>query len=134
MMNRETGDAIAVLVTKLRPDWDVRGVMAALSQVKDREPGLVAIAAIRCALVPSNRTPAVIALGGAHWSEKPAGGGALRPYDRHACKSCLFPHDPGDECLRADPEATRRGVAAARAALRGQPTTSTPTTTAGGTA
>ena len=122
MMNRETGDAIAVLVGKLRPDWDVRGVMAALSQVRDREPGLVAIAAIRCAMVPSNRTPAVIAMAGAHWGEKPASGSELRPYDRHACKLCRFPHDPGEECLRADPDATRRGVAAARAALRGEPT------------
>lgn len=67
MMNRPEADAIAVLVHQLRPDWDVRGVMAALGQCRDREPADVAIAAVKAASDRKNRTPAVIALAGPHW-------------------------------------------------------------------
>lgn len=67
MMNRDQADAIAVLVSRLRPEWDVRGIMAALADVRDRDADLVAIAAIRAAMVATNRTPAVIPRQGDHW-------------------------------------------------------------------
>lgn len=68
MTTREQGDAIAVLVHALRPDWDVRGIMAALAQCQDREPAALAIASVRAASTDSNRTPAVIPLAGPHWA------------------------------------------------------------------
>jgi hypothetical protein len=72
MMIRAQADAIAVLVHQLRPDWDIRGVMAALADCQDRDAATVAIAAVRAATTASNRTPAVIAMEGPHWGDGPA--------------------------------------------------------------
>ncbi len=67
-MTKRQADALAVLVATLRTDWDPRGIMAALRLCRDRaEAHVVAIAAITAAAIPTNRTPAVIALAGPHW-------------------------------------------------------------------
>lgn len=75
-MNRRTLDAIAVLVIELRREtgqpWDPPGVMAALQPLADHDPAPLAIAAIRAATNPTNRTPAVIGLDGPHWRDTPA--------------------------------------------------------------
>ena len=68
MMNRSQADTIAVLVAALRPGWDVRGIMTALGELRDRDPYDVAQAALNAAAIPTNRTPAVIALPGPHWA------------------------------------------------------------------
>lgn len=119
MMTKGQADATATLVATLRPDWDHAGVMAALAIAKARGPAHeVATAAIRAAAVPSNRTPAVIALEGPHWNRPtaPSAAGTVGPWDQRACARCSWFHDPGP-CLRLEPEAAERGVEAAREAL-----------------
>jgi len=110
MMSREQADAIAVLVHTLRPEWDVRGTMTALAQCREREPSAVAIAAVRAATTESNRTPAVIPLAGPHWDNP----GVTR------APAAPAPFDPTALGVRQPPEVAARGVAAARAALRGE--------------
>lgn len=61
--------ALAALVTHLRPDWDVPGILKAIYAAKDRGDAFrVAHAALYAAETPTNRTPAVIALAGEHWA------------------------------------------------------------------
>lgn len=125
MMTRQQADAITVLVCALRSDWDAKGVLAALAEVRDRDPFVVAVAAIRCASVETNKTPAVIALKGAHWTQQGLGQrGAPTQQPPPFCALCKLPHDVQVPC----PDLSRRGdyaagVAAARAALRSPITT-----------
>lgn len=119
-ISKRQTDAIAVLVAALRDDWDVRGIMAALDQLAHRDPTDVAIAAIRAARVRSNRTPAVIPMQGPHWLDPTSPNPATSPTDTRACRACNFPHPPGTPCMRFDPDAHRRGLAAARDAIRGR--------------
>lgn len=119
MMTKPQADATATLVATLRPDWDHTGIMAALALAQVRGPAHeVAIAAIRAAASPSNRTPAVIPLEGQHWNRPTSQTGAatVGPWDRRSCAKCSWFHDPGP-CLRADPDATERGAEAAREAI-----------------
>jgi len=68
-LDQATARALAALVTLIRPDWDATGIMAALGKVRDRGSAVdVAIAALRVADDPKNRTPAVIVLAGDHWA------------------------------------------------------------------
>ena len=68
-LDQATARALAALVTLIRPDWDATGIMAALGKVRDRGSAVdVAIAALRVADDPKNRTPAVIVLTGDHWA------------------------------------------------------------------
>lgn len=65
--------ALAALVAALRPGWDEAGILAALHQARTRATAVdVAVAALRCAALETNRTPAVIPLDGAHWGEPTA--------------------------------------------------------------
>ena len=96
----DQGRALAHLVTGLRPDWQTPGVLAAIREASTttRDPGAVMLAALQAARVPTNRTPAVIALPGSHWpaprgSEASAGG--LR--DAPACPD--HPTHPAHRCL-----------------------------------
>ena len=72
MTNEINGDqarALAALVATLRPGWDSPGVLAALRDARTKgTPDQVAHAATTAAMDPANRTPAVIALDGAHWA------------------------------------------------------------------
>jgi len=104
MMKRECADAIAVLVHYLRPDWDVRGIMAALASVQDRDPFLVAHAAVNAANATSNRTPAIIAMDGPHWTTT-------------ATKTAPQPPPPLNANPRQPDEVAARGSANARQAL-----------------
>lgn len=75
--------AAAQLVSLLSGDkkWDVVGVRSQLiaARTKASAPDL-AIAAIRCAVNPDARTPAVIGMDGPHWVAVPfAGGRETRP-------------------------------------------------------
>ena len=68
-ISREQAHALATLVYLLRPDWNERGVLKALSDARHLgSPSLLAVAAIRAAGNPRNRTPAVIAMSGEHWT------------------------------------------------------------------
>lgn len=68
MMTRDQAQALTALIHALRPDWDQQGVYAALAKARTMgtAPEL-AIAAIRAADTPINKTPAVIAMQGPHW-------------------------------------------------------------------
>lgn len=67
-ITRDQAEALAELVHALRPEWDPQGILAALAKARDRaDAPTVAIAAIRAAATPTNRTPAVIPLSGDHW-------------------------------------------------------------------
>lgn len=116
-LTQPQADAIAILVSRLRPDWDVRGVMAALAKVRDRDPFLAAVAAVRAAANPTNRTPAVIAMDGAHWlSPAPtAKPGVWQPPPM--CGHCHGIHDVGAPCVRRSPGDYATGAEQARQAL-----------------
>jgi len=67
-------DAIAWLVSTIRPDWGRPGVRAQLDRLPDADPGDLAVVAITAAITRRDqRTPAVIAMGGDHWAHLPSG-------------------------------------------------------------
>lgn len=118
MMTRGQAEATATLIATLRPDWDHRGILAAIQTAAPRHTApQIAIAAIHAATNPTNRTPAVIPLNGPHWNTGPTTGPADGPHDRRPCVICRAPHEPGP-CPRRNPENAQRGAAAARALLR----------------
>lgn len=70
MMTQEQAKMTAALIHSIRPDWDERGIVAALAKALHRaDAGLLAIAAMHAALTPTNQTPAVIAMDGPHWQK-----------------------------------------------------------------
>ena len=79
-INAEQARALAALVAKLRTDWDLPGICKALWDAKTRAGAWdVAHGALHAALDPKNRTPAVIALGGVHWTKgRKLGSGSLQ--------------------------------------------------------
>jgi hypothetical protein len=86
MMTMITDDQIrplAQLVSLLAGEkqWDVVGVRAALVTARRKASAAdLAVAAIRCAVNPDARTPAVIGMDGPHWVAMPfAGGRETRP-------------------------------------------------------
>lgn len=68
MMTKPDAEKIAQDAHAARPEWDTAGIMAALLKVRDRDPQHVRAAALHAARNPANRTPAVIALDGEHWT------------------------------------------------------------------
>lgn len=68
MMTKSDAEAIALDAHATRPEWGVAGIMTALLSVRDRDPQHVRDAALNAARNPANRTPAVIALDGEHWT------------------------------------------------------------------
>lgn len=113
MMNQITrpqADALAALVHELRPEWDVRGIVKALFDARERGSAHdVAHAAINAAADLTHRTPAVIALAGPHWPSRPDVTAPLhfarcdvdghQSYPAHSCGAC-----------RADRLATERAA------------------------
>lgn len=69
MMTKQTAWALAHLVHELRPEWEASGVVAALKRCSDRDPFLVALAAIRATADKDARTPGVIPAAGTHWQD-----------------------------------------------------------------
>ncbi len=67
-MTHTQATQVAAAVHALRPDWDEPGIVDALGRARNRGSGPeLAVAAIRAGADQRNRTPAVIALDGAHW-------------------------------------------------------------------
>ncbi len=63
---------LAAFINALRPDWDKPGVIDALGRARGKGSATaVAIAAIKAASSPTNRTPAVLHLDGEHWRTRP---------------------------------------------------------------
>lgn len=97
MMSRDEAEALAKFIHSLRPDWGEQGIVHALGQARGMAtPATVAIAAIRAADTPSNRTPGVIPLPGPHW---PVTGTTRRrpPTRNETCGTCYLSQD---ECRR----------------------------------
>lgn len=68
-LNPAQAEALATLVRSLRPEWDVPGIKTALWNARDRGTAWdVTHAALYAAGDLSNRTPAIIALAGPHWT------------------------------------------------------------------
>jgi hypothetical protein len=87
--------AIANLIHQLRPEWDTTGIMSALVTARLRvgvTPADLAIAAVKAASNPSNRTPAIIPLDGDHWREhnRPL----TTPQPPGKCQVCHGYHTP----------------------------------------
>lgn len=98
-ITRVQADALAALVASLRPEWDVRGIVKALFDARERGSAHdVAHAAINAAADLTHRTPAVIALAGPHWPSRPDVTAPLhyarcqvdghRSYPAHSCGAC----------------------------------------------
>lgn len=69
--DKETGQAIATLMHRLRPDWDTPGCLAAVAKVNTLDPFNVAMAAIRLCGTPDAQTPMALATrDGQHWRER----------------------------------------------------------------
>lgn len=70
-ISREQGQAIATLMSALRPEWDQPGCLAAVGQLISRDPANVAMAAVRLCATPEARTPGALTNPhGGHWTER----------------------------------------------------------------
>lgn len=59
---------LTLLLASIRGDWHPQGIIKSLQVAKDKGTAAeVAIAAIRAATNPKNRTPAIIPMDGEHW-------------------------------------------------------------------
>ena len=101
-MTQKEAHTLAAFVALIRsrcggPEWHKAGIEDALGRARKVAPAPdLAIAAIRAAREPLNRTPAVIGLEGPHWqgSQTPP----RRPYDANkTCGTCGFSQP---ECRR----------------------------------
>jgi hypothetical protein len=131
--------ALAALIHLMRPEWDIPGISKALFEAKDRGDAFeLTHAALYAAGDLSNRTPAIIALAGMHWTRGrvmgdnpihyarcPEIGHTSFPADNCGlCKHDDLDYVPHDNVPDPDREAVyTRGARAARAALAGAPTT-----------
>ena len=109
---------LASLVHAIRHDWDEAGIRAALQKVIDRPLVDVTAAALAACRRSDQRTPAIIALDGAHWTAPGAPprttGGVIVTYCEHG--------EPGSGCLDCHPR-THSGVTMSdtqRATIRAQ--------------
>jgi hypothetical protein len=108
-LNGTQAEALAVLVRTLRPEWDVPGVKSALFKARDRGNAFEVIhAALYAAEDLANRTPAIIALAGPHWtrgrelgSSNPRGEKCDQPGHEgkpaHNCSYCIADRKARDD-------------------------------------
>jgi len=125
--------ATAELVQALRPDWTVAAVLSVLENAPRRggSIGDLAVAAVRAAIDPDTRVPAVIGADGPHWSHvaRPVGAREMRcpkpghgSYPAHNCGACrVDSFGPSEPVLKRLPDAQIRlnaeGVGSVRAIL-----------------
>lgn len=92
-------DAIVELIASLRPDWDKRGITAALRAATtgglSRCPSRLAVAAVFAATNASNVTPAVIGMRGKHWDAVDPNRATEPPSHGGRCPDCHAYHKPG---------------------------------------
>ena len=72
LISKPQADQLAALAVAIRPvgapTWDAAGVRAAIATVRhDRDLADIAVAVIRLAVNPDERTPARLPNAGAHW-------------------------------------------------------------------
>lgn len=107
-MMKPTAILLAKLVESLRPEWNFHGIMHALGKVCERDPHLTAIAMVTCAQDVDAQTPAAIT-NPVYWPAW-APGVRVAPKIRNAA-------DVLGPLPEIDPQASRRGYLAAKAAL-----------------
>lgn len=111
-ITKDQAQALAALVATLRPDWDAQGVMAALSKARDRGNAYeLAHAAIAAAATPTNRTPAVIGMAGAHWEPPaPAAPSQVPPAGMPRCAAYGHDHETAHNCRTCRAEYLETGI------------------------
>src|SRR5690554_111679 len=126
-LTKPGAERLAAFLRTLRTDWDEPGIVAALARAKDRGDAYqIAIAAVRCAGDPTNRTPAVIAMDGRHW-RPPTADDPLKPPPTPVATSLDRRCDCGLWVVRGEPHRCApvgdpaAGAAKAKAAMRGEP-------------
>lgn len=67
MLEPTERDNLTRLVHSIRPDWDQRGILAALSKCQSFDKQDTIRAALAAAADPDVRTPGVIPKAGSHW-------------------------------------------------------------------
>lgn len=67
MMTKNQAQHLAAIVAETRPDWDQRGIVAALAKVRERDLADTCWAAIRAAENRTAQTPGFIPVDGDHW-------------------------------------------------------------------
>jgi hypothetical protein len=101
-ITQDQAQALAALIHALRTGWEVPGIVKALSDARDRDDAwALTDAALHAARTATNRTPAVIAMDGPHWTAgKPKIGEAYpihfercgiwghASYPKHNCGAC----------------------------------------------
>ncbi|WP_206515563.1 hypothetical protein [Georgenia faecalis] len=118
-LEKNHAQALAAFITTLRPDWDPQGVYVALGKARDHgDAAQVAIAAIRAATTPTNRTPAVIPLQGDHWAVSSTPGTPAPHRGTRAPRCTVYGHEnyPAHNCAGCRTDALTAGVAAANPA------------------
>lgn len=67
-LTKPQAQQLAAFLHTIRADWDPAGIVHALGVARGRgSVDALAVAAVRAAVDPLNRTPAVIGRSGAHW-------------------------------------------------------------------
>ena len=130
-MTRTQAEALATLATRLRPDWDHPGVMAAIRAAAPLgSPAAVSVALCRLADRHDLQTPALLPQPGSHWAGTPVA--ERRPptmCGEHperralACPDCAQTHTATDETREEHLAAMRDAIrvkSAERRALRGR--------------
>ena len=117
-LDDEQTHALALLVHRLRPRWDIPGIQAAIRKAgaMTSSPWVLVTATLKAAEDEKNHTPAVIAMSGTHWHGRAL---ATPTPPRHI--PCDEPGHTGDiahcpECIAntATPETIARIRAEAR--------------------
>lgn len=121
-LTHDQATKLAAFVNTLRPDWDKPGIFDAIAKARTRGTACeVSVAAIRCATSAHARTPAVIAMDGAHWRDPEPDSrtmGGPRIGIKRRCNECHHLHAPEAPCLAPrDPDAAPTRAAIVRAAL-----------------
>lgn len=103
-INHEQAKALARYVTTIRSDWHIDGILTAIGKVRDQAPiETLTMWAVRAALEPHNRTPAVIAMPGPHRETPKADVRSYNiacsdhPDEQLPCGRCVSERVPADE-------------------------------------
>lgn len=113
---------VAAFIASVREDWDAAGILAAMGNARERGDALdVAVAALFAAMDKRNRTPAVIAMTGAHWRHVAGRKSMSRdtPTRDETCATCYEPRSVckakwgGDHEFESVAEAKARAIEAA---------------------
>jgi hypothetical protein len=125
MLNQTSAQALATFVTRVRPDWDHPGVMAAIHKASTLGTATqVARALINLAENPDLRTPAILHTPGSHWRTSETSTPELRgshdvkcpehPTNVHPCPQCAAKRCLPDPVEHGDYLEAKKALAGAR--------------------